>query len=332
MLTDKIVILNQNNVFSSITAFINDRGANSDNTKKAYETDIRQFFQMMRQKEVEHLKEADLIFQHKDILRYKEELSNLYNSNTTVNRKLSTIKNLFEFLKIDHQGIRTEVFQVGRLKEKVNSYGVLSLDEAQKMIEVAKELPSGTEKSLIIELATFTSIRLTALLSLTWKNIKNVDGFWIVSVYDKGEKLDEKPISNDLYTRLLVLKTDSYKIFTLTDKTCQRAIKQLCEKIGINDEERNITFHSLKKVGVNWIIDATGDITKGAQQGNHSNIQTTFKHYRSKRKDFGSMAGILMSNQVDLSPLEDMNKEELIQLIQSSSLSTKFDIAKRIKG
>jgi hypothetical protein len=98
-------------------------------------------------------------------------------------------------------------------------------------------------------------------------------------------------------------------------------------------EERNITFHSLKKMGVEYVLEMTGDLTLAAKQGNHSNIQTTNKYYTNMKdkENIGSMLGLQMGNKIDTTELEGLSREELLKLILESDNSTKQSLLKQLR-
>lgn len=338
-----VVSLRIDSVYSDIENFLRDKKLRSENTMKAYRNDIESFFNVMLNKNIQELNYDDLCFKHKDVVRYRMFLVEKGYSNSSINRKIASVKSLFEFFERDNSNIRSSIFDVDRLKEKPVSYGVLSYEESKEMIELVKKQRKGLEKSLFIEFAVYTSFRLNAIMNLKWDNFTydNQRGYWIVGVYDKGEKFDEKPISEDFYNRLCVLKNGDQKgisrnvddefVFHLNKKTPGEMIRSLLEEMGI-EEGRNITFHSLKKVAINWILDNGGSVAEAAQQGNHSSPQTTLKHYAERKKDMSGMAGLKMGSEIDLSSLYNLSAEDLRNVILNLSVGGKMEVLKNLKG
>lgn len=324
-------------VSNLINIFLNDKQLNSENTMENYKINIEQFFRFMRKKSIELLEEKDLYFEHLDIIHYKTSLlkgdvTGKKLNPTSVNSKISSIRSLFQTLAIHNPNIRAEIFNVDKVKGESDSYGVPTYDEAMQMIELSKELKDGNEKSIMIELAIFTSIRLEALCAIKWSNIKRDKECWIVEAIDKGKKLDKKPIDNSLYERLLTLKgMYGENVFGLSSRTYQRAVEQVVAKMGIEDG-RNITFHSLKKVAINWELDETGNVIMACIQGNHSNLNTMYNSYVQKKKDYSQMTGMRMRQDKDLSELESLSKEQLLELIKNSSYSTQNELVLKARG
>jgi integrase len=328
--------LNTRSVHNDIETFLRDKAINSENTAKAYAADIRDFFLYMRGKEFGQLTTDDLRFEHGDILDYRLHLIEQEYGVSSVNRKMSAIKQVMDHLSRyeRYSFLRVETFTVDKLKGEGESYGDFTFDEVLTMVELVKKQDKGMEKSILIDFAARTSFRLDSILEITWKAFEVKEDKVLVTVIGKGKKRDVKPIPLSLYDNLLSLvRHGSDKVFTLTKKTAQKAIRTLVKEMGL-DQNRNLVFHSLKKVGPNWIMDTTGDIKKAAIQGAHKSIDTTYKHYINKNVNFDDMAGLNMGKEIDLSVLEGLTAEQLMLIIRQSNHSTKHDlvnVAKKMK-
>jgi integrase len=197
------------------------------------------------------------------------------------------------------------------------------------MISRASKYRRGVEKSALIYLATMTSFRLHALLGVKWKDIRKVNNLWTVHVIDKGQKKDAKAISDNLYNTLTALHkheaSDDDLVFNFDPKTCADMIRKLCQDMNI-DPERNVVFHSLRKVAINWALDYTKDIMLAARQGNHSSPTTTMNNYARKHEDLSTLPSILMEQECDMSVLEALTKEQLIALIENGCYDVKMKL------
>jgi integrase len=315
-------------VWSDIETFLKDCSMKSENTAATYRTAIRDFFLYACDKAIQQLTADDLQFEYSDILDYRTYLLEEKEMKAgSVNTKMAAIKAVMAFLArhTRYSFINIDTFTVDKLKGEVDSYGNLSFDEAMQFVMAVKAQEKGEEKSLLFEMATFTSIRRDALLALEWRHFEVKDNKVIITTLDKGRKEDRKPISIDLYNRLLTLKrAGQTKVFTLTRKTANRAVRTVCEQLGI-DDERNIVLHSFKKVAINWILQNEGDVIKAARQGNHG-VDTMSKYYAKTMEDFDSMAGMNMGKSIDISVLTTMTAEQLVMLIEKASNSTKLEL------
>ena len=176
--------------------------------------------------------------------------------------------------------------------------GTLTIEESERLADAALELHKGYEKSMLIKLAARTSIRETALLNLKFNDIAydSKNDCYLVRVLDKGNKKDEKPITKEFYNDLLKIKNEYYyskyddsKVFHLNKDSVCDLMRFATKKCGL--EDRNITFHSLKGIAINWTLENYNDIVLAQKQGNHANINTTMV-YVNKSRDVSGMAGL----------------------------------------
>lgn len=320
---NNVAALNQGSVFEDIQTFIRSKEKKSESTAINYERSIRQFFTYMRKgKMLEQLVEADLKFKNSDALRYQLYLSERY-ENSTVNAYMFAIQSLYNFLEKNEYPVKAKVMEVDALStSESESYGKLGLQEAEKMAELVKKQVKGIEKSALIKLAYKTSIREGALLSLEWSDIKKVEDkdMYVIETIDKGNKKDRKPISEQMYNELLQIKQQEYykryndnKVFHITTKTVWQMMNTLRAEMNIPDD-RNVVFHSFKNVAINWELQVNNDVQRAKIQGNHSDVNTTLKHYADNNSDLESMAGIQMEKQIDDSVFDHLTLEQFKQL------------------
>jgi integrase len=331
---EKVTQLHINRVYDGIKIFFDDIEEFSHNTRTTYERHIKDFFMFLKSKELQFLTESDLDIVKNDVLKFRKNLvkSEKY-ANRTINQKVAAVKSLYVSLKSNKFNVDPSAFESIRdLPEKQNHRGTLTAEEAQRMADLARttERQLKEEKYFLIMTAIRTSIRLGALLKLEWSDIKEKETCYIVEVYDKGNKLDEKPITKEFYKQLSLLKQEGReRVFYLSKDAVNDMMGRLRELMGF-EEERNITFHSFKNVGVNYVLDVTNDPEKARQQGNHSSIQTTYKYYVDKNKDYSQMAGMLMDNQMDISMLEEYSKEQIIEAIIKCSQKTQIEVLDKL--
>ena len=347
-----------NSIGQKVMTFLNDE--NSKNTTETYQSHIEQFFLYMRGKELSQLAESDLYFEHEQIVDYKADLlagrvptylkrndrtkvKYVECAESTVNSKLSALRSLYDFLSISNKKIDPRVFKVKRVRQNevdINSSGYLSVPEALEMIELARrEYDDNNERSLMMEIAVFTSIRLDALHNLningrqkgkercSW--IVRENNEWIVYAIDKRGKLDKKPIDDELYDKIMEFAKEDGSLWCLSQRTFQRTVEQLAEKMGLT--ERHVTFHSLKAVAINWLLEQ-GLVVEATIQGNHNDMNTMWKSYANKVRNYSTMAGKQMRQQKDLSVLEGLSAEQLIEVIKQCGLSTQLEILGKVNS
>jgi integrase len=327
-----VVQLNNQSVYNRIMAYIND--LSSENTRKSYLKNYKEFFMFTRNKHLHDLTEDDLVFNRGEIQNYRTYLRrHKHYKGTTVNQRINSLRALFAELSLDYNFINPMIFKLKPLdtsdSETIGFFE--SRDEAMLFVQKAKELSNGEMKSIIFDLAIHTSGRLNALTKIKPKDIvQQDDDIWLVKIIDKGRKVRKRPITKRLANRIFDyiqknrIKKDDY-IFQISTRQIQKDIDKLCEMLNI-DPERNISFHSFRKVASMYEIVENKD-PKAAQLAlGHSDPSTTLKWYAENNADYSQEAGITMEQEVDVSRLEQLTKEQLLMIIGQSSRSTKKEL------
>ncbi len=325
-----VIGLTTGSVNEDIIIFLNDEKFSSG-TRTAYLHDIKLFFSFMN-KNFDSLSIHDLQYENKDIIRYRNFLINdLHLSKSTTNTKIAALQSLYAYFKRNRYDIKysidCEVFKIKKLKFKTNSYGYLSPEEVETMIQIVKTQVKGIEKSLLIRLATRTSLREDTLLNLTWDNIirdSEQDCYFVCTTEKKTEEEVKQPISNTLYNELIQIKQLTYyqrykdnKIFHVTTKTICDMMATLRKEINI-PEGRNIVFHSFRNYGSNFILESTGDIVAAQMQLGHSDMNITYKNYVNKQRNASQMAGLLLDEQQDQEAFNKLTFDEMKQLLNDT--------------
>lgn len=320
------------NVWSCLSTFLSRAGQNSENTRMTYERAIRDFFIVMRNKDLEKLVESDLLFTKPQIETYQVNLKKQYKG-TTVNNRMSALKKAYYKLEEYGFDVKSSWFDVERYDEhEKESYDSMTLAEVKEAVELVRGTRKGTEKSLFLEMAFATAFRKESLKNVTFADIYKHGDDWIVETIGKGNKKDSKKISDDLYDRVKEFKEesgrkDNEKIFVLTNKTIRGMMDYIRENIDFG--RRNIVFHSLKKASINEVALKTGYDLKAMQaQGNHSNIATTLNFYMAE-KNLDDMTVVDMNYNPPVEKFEDMSKEELLKMLRSAPRDVQVKLLKQ---
>lgn len=329
---------NKNSVIGSdIRSFLDIVSVDSENTYKTYFTAINDFFLETRGKKIDFVREADLNYDLREIENYKLNLLKKYKS-TTVNTKMTAIKNLMKKLKQYGLDVNVSVFDFKRLKQcdKI-SYDPLSLEEIKQIINLVSTTNLGKQKSLLIEMAFVTAFRKESLLSLNWNDLEYFNGYYTIKTIGKGKKNDIKKIPKNLYDKLIEYKNSSdsesdSKIFTMSSKTVDRMM--LFINSNMNFGNRNITFHSFKKSAVEeTAIVTSGDVKMMQKIANHSDATTTLNSYMST-KNLDDLIVLDLDRETGIEKIKDLSKDELINLIFSMDRETQMKImnAMNVRG
>ena len=341
---NNVTILPQDNVYRYIQSFIKSKKRKSENTAIEYENDIRLFFSVVKNKNIEKLKPEDLSIKLADLEDYQNFLYEEYRNskgkkykNNTINRKINSIRSLYSYLKANEFDVNTEIFkQVDELPDDTKHIGYLSHDEVWILADLAlTEKHKPKEKRVLILFAASTSIRKDAILKLRFRHIvPSVDDKdkYIIDppdIFDKGERI-YKHIHKVLYDMIMELKEDRPDddfIFTLSPSAIDYMMKNLCKKAGI-PEHRRITFHSLKKAGVIFAHELSGDLFTAQSQGGHKTPVTTSKYYLEKK---ANVAGMAMFEDISDNIFDELTRDELLQLVKGVKNGLLFALKREAK-
>lgn len=341
-----IVALPVDNVYKIIEAFF--AGLKSENTRKAYQADIATFFRYLRNKDITQLTREDLNITYAEMNMYKSMLQKLYSSPLTVNRKLSTIRILYKKLSRsigefwnDEKISLVESVDVDSASGEANSYGFISYEEYLAILDAAGKQYKGKQKQIFLEIGLRTSFRLNAIRNLRWSNfIHNPeDKTYEVTGVDKGKRKHRKAISEDLYATMRKELYNEHdpegqdaKIFTLSENTVGKMMRDACEKVGIDHDGKNIVFHSIRKLGVTMTHEISGDLKLAQAQSGHKDINTMINSYLPKLRKVGDMPLVRLGERLDTKVWHDMSKEELVALLESADYSTKVRLLRMAKS
>lgn len=313
----------------------------SKNTAKNYKSDIELFSKVVFNKEAKFLTFNELdnittLHANKFLAHFKETKA----SNSTTKRKFNAVKSLLRELKKNYKTINIEAMNIKLESEDLDrkSWGNLTWKETEKCWQYADENNiEGKEMAMLIKLASITSIRLEALLSLEWEKhffVTNEHGKDInyIDVVDK-KKRHKKSMSEDFYKELVEKLPKTDKLFpSLHAQKARNHLKNIFNALEL-DPKRNLSFHSLKKSGVNRVIVKYGDLLKAKEQGNHSSFNTTEKYYLEISENLSDMASYTLDQEVDLNTeIHDKSKEDLVKAINKLSDSAKFELLRILNG
>jgi site-specific recombinase XerD len=353
LINDNVVILNERNkgkkefrnVGKDIYHFLYriniGHGEELQSTAEAYERDIKRFFKLMWGKNLDQLEIEDLYILPSDIEKYQTYLVNMGLKSNTVDRNINAVRSLYNYFEENEYRYKYEdewVYITSKIFKGIkrvdiddkSSYGTFAHDEMMEMIELAKTLDNGETKSLAIELASVTSFRLEAIANINKSDFFFKNNTWVARVFDKKVE-NVKAIRTDLYDRLMANAEGRENLFDCTARTLQRTVDQLIDMMGLDKKERNLTFHSIKKYGINEVAMMTkGDMKAISLQGNHSSFETTMKYYLAYTEDYSKMPCLQIGQPIDTTPLNSLTKEQLIELINSSSRSTQYELLNSI--
>lgn len=332
-------------VFSNIEVFLNEKETltGSSATKQAYENDIKNFFIWKgifvdKFKELNKLTKYDLKLNIHTILEYKQYLlKEVGNVAGTVNRKLSTIKGLYDFM-LDAEVISNEEMKafknVTKVKGAVSSYGVATIQELEDWVEyILNKKSRGRQKNLtkayIMEFSVQTGYRLGSILKLQVNDfVVNGDNVDVYAKHTKGGKSEVRTISKSFFNKLIDMHSkegnDKDLMFNLTSKAITEMMSDIRKQFNIS-ENRNITFHSLRKCGATYVHESSGyDLLTTRNFLGHSDTKVTERYIDDRQ--IGDIGYITMRETTDKDLYKKISHEELLSALEQLDLATKMKI------
>ncbi|MDM5298120.1 site-specific integrase [Bacillus pumilus] len=303
------------------------------NTAVNYYGDIKQFFKYIKPKVgIEFLTPNDIEITSIDLINFRKHLKEEGLANSTINRKLISVKGLYKFLKsVNTYSSLIDLSQfvsTKKLKEIPKSYGKTTQTEAERIAEnMLLERENGLKKKLLTKFLIRTSFRIEYALTVRWLDIKKIDGdLYQVEALNKGSYLVSTGLHKSFLIELQQLRKqdsmDNDLVFGgLTSRSYRESFNRALERLGI-PYSRNLKPHSLKGVGIDIAYEESGnDIRAAMAQGNHKDPKTPMR-YLSKNENIENSAGILMDKVVDLSLIENATKDDFVNFFRNADRGT----------
>lgn len=333
--------LHEKNIYQNIMIFLTKNEARSKNTRISYEKNIKMFFEVIRQgTSLEELTVEDLKLNLATITQYQSYLISQGYKNTTINQSIDSVRSLYKFLKGNQINVNLEVFSLlDNLPDDSVNVGFLSPDDTEKLAELAFfERYKNAEKNAIILLALHTSIRKNAILKIKYSHIhphSTKRDFYVIEsdeLFDKGSMVKNKLIHKSIYDLLISLKTekdvndkDSDYIFTLTYDQLHPMMKRLAKKANLPNHG-NISFHSIKRAGIDLVHETHG-LHAAQMQAGHKSVSTTIRYLNSPT----NLAATILSDKTDETIFDELSRDEMLILLKSFGNGTGLQLRSKAK-
>lgn len=303
------------------------------NTAVNYYGDIKQFFSFLKPTiGLEFLTPKDIEITSIDLINFRKHLKEKGLTNSTINRKVISVKGLYKFLKsVSTYSSLIDLNQFGstkKLKEISKSYGKTTQTEAERIAEnMLFERENGLKKKLLTKFLIRTSFRIEYALTVRWMDIKKVDGeLYKVEALNKGSYVVSTGLHENFLNELRQLRKQNSMendlVFGgLTSRSYRESFNRALDRLGI-PASRNLKPHSLKGVGIDVAYEESGnDIRVAMTQGNHKDPKTPLR-YLTKNDNIENSAGILMDKEVDFTLIESATKEDFVNFFRKADRGT----------
>lgn len=326
--------IDSKNANHDIELFLKNKSRGSLETEKSYRNHINEFLTFVNLGESTYIEVEELEkIKYKNVLQYVGYLENKGNVASTIDSKLAALKSLWRHFSKDYN-FNPAIWEVTLDKSAQNHHPEFTSEEFKLFLDFCLEQQcKGLEKKLYFETLYITGLRKSAVSNMEWDNIQKIEDIngemvWTIQIRDKGNKHDIVPISDDFHYRLSILSerndSGSNKVFQINDKTLYKTIAQFKEKYKI---DKKLTIHSVKSTSVTdaWTRSG-GDLKRTQEQAHHNDPTLTLKKYVRNSKDLKSKLSYGMDKEINTRKLEDLSKEELLNLIDRSSDKIKKEL------
>lgn len=248
----------------------------SDNTIKAYDIGLLQFFSYLQNNNIQYPT-------REDIIAFRNELEKEHKP-TTVNSYIVAVRNFFNWL--EYEGILKNIAKniKGMKVSNEHKREALNIDQCKQVLDNVKDI----REKVIFLLATTCGIRANELVNIRLQDFKDKNGTICLYLLGKGRdyKQDYVIITTEIFDLikkyiqeynisdyLFVSNSNHNKDGKLTTKTIRLIIKNMFERVGIVGDE--YSCHSLRHTFATLAIQSGKDIREVSQALRHKNISTS---------------------------------------------------------
>ena len=272
----------------------------SENTIKNYKSDLKQFIEIVGDKDVENVTKAD-------IAKFRMVLQSKRKKSSTIARKLACINSFYEYL-IDLELVSASPITKShrpKISQKIPSS--LSNEEVQKILNAAETIQ---EKTILIIMLT-TGLRSSEILSIERKNILierdektyslnfilengiHPEDIAYIRVKGKGDKEREVPIiGRPLEVFIEYLKTHNFeKVFPISYHMLRRKIIRIGKKCAID-----LHPHKLRHTAATMALQSGAELRVIQELLGHASPLTTARYAKVGQKQLLKATKALSEN------------------------------------
>ena len=196
---------------------------------------------------------------------------------SSVNRKISTLKNYLKFLhteKIIDQIDFQEFESLSSVKKIPKAISKSQMEQIFEDLKKSKQTNAGLYV-LILKLIYLSGLRISETLNLKWSDINHQDNS--IYVYGKGSKERKVFIINDYLVQLKNLEKNNQFVFTINKKKIStRSVNKFLQNCYDNSLIKNkLSSHIFRHSFATTMLENNADIRHIQKLLGHSSISTT---------------------------------------------------------
>lgn len=253
----------------------------SPNTIESYRRDLKHYYLY----QVEH----GIAFQEikkEDIRQYLKELQKAKMSDKSISRNISSIRTFYKFLLVEKIITRNPIELIELPKTKKTLPSVLSIEEVDRLLDIAVVDPFSSRNKAMLELMYATGLRVSELINLKVKDIDLDEA--LVKTMGKGSKERVIPIGDYAlhaiecylkYDREQLLKRRMNDYLFLNNHgngLTRQGFFKILKKIAKEKEIETIfSPHTLRHSFATHLLNSGADLRSIQELLGHSDISTT---------------------------------------------------------
>ena len=239
----------------------------SSNTVKNYLIDLNQFF-------YNNFSNTQI---DKEFEAFISKLRKNNFSLSSINRKVSVIKNFFKFLQSEKIIDQINLDKFESLKNTKKIPKAITKSQIDELLNSLNNSKSRNSKvyTMVLKLMFLSGLRVSEALNLRWSDL-NINDFSL-NIYGKGSKERKVYLTQDFSKELSHLKSNSIFIFNIKNKpistrTINKFLKDSFKNGIIN---KSLSSHIFRHSFATTMLENNADIRHIQKLLGHSSISTT---------------------------------------------------------
>jgi len=264
-------------------------GQLSGNTRRAYERDLCEFFQIgaLERITVEMVKGVTL----EQVVCYRNMLLDKYKP-ATVARRMSALRSFFDYCcsigLLRTNPATSKLARSPRVDNESTKAG-LTRQEAELLLKQPdKNTLAGKRDFALLLLLITAGLRRSEVVAVKKSDFMQIDRHYVLNVTGKGMVPAQIKIQPRTYTAVFDYCSlhDSDYVFLnrfgrrMSDVAVWRIVEKYINQAGI---EKQISPHSLRHTFVTLAIDGGAELHKVQVAARHASPKTTMRYYRNKQ-------------------------------------------------
>lgn len=221
-----------------------------------------------------------------DIRAYTESRRAMGIKNSTINREIGLLSCALNWARRELEWDVPNPTEGRKLKEPASRIRWISRDEADALLDAAKNEPRAEHLVDFIRLGLNTGMRRGEMLELEWKRVDlHTNLIYLRAMDQKSGKIGSVPLNADARSALLsrarfraTYCPDSPWVFCDVKGSRIQAVKRsfatACRRAGIE----NFHIHDLRHTCATWLVQAGVSIREVAEVLRHSDIRMTMRY------------------------------------------------------